>query len=59
MTTSRGLGDRIAECLAIAQHSEPLSPEELAEFNSKRAREMAKAEARREPSPQLDLEQAA
>ena len=37
----------------------PLSPDELAAYNSARAREMALANARREPSPQLDLEQAA
>ena len=37
----------------------PLSADELAAYNSARAREMAMANARREPSPQLDLEQAA
>ena len=37
-----------------------LSPDELATFNTLRAREMARAEARRQPpQPQLDLPEAA
>ena len=43
---------------AIAQGF--MTPDERARFNSQRAREMAKAEARRAaPSPQIDLELAA
>ena len=33
----------------------PMTPDERATFNSQRAAEMARAEARRVPSPQLDL----
>jgi len=50
---------QFARMRELASRSEPLSPEEKAEYDSQRAREMAKAEARRQPSPQLDLEQAA
>lgn len=39
--------------------SPPVSPEEAAEFKAACAREMARAEARRNPTPQLDLDQAA
>lgn len=47
--------DYCALCHELAQRSTPLTPEELATFNAMRAREMAKAEARRQPSPQLEL----
>lgn len=33
----------------------PLTPEELAVYDSLRTAEMARAEARRNPSPQLEL----
>ena len=33
----------------------PPTPEEAAEFERLKAREMARAEARRNPSPQMDL----
>jgi hypothetical protein len=33
----------------------PMTPDERATFNSQRAAEMARAEARRVPTPQLDL----
>lgn len=39
-----------------ALYKPPLSDSELAHYNSLRAAEMARAEARREPSPQLDME---
>ena len=35
-----------------------LSADELVEFEQQKAREMAKAEARRNPSPQLELPEA-
>lgn len=41
------------------KHAGPLTPAELDEFNRLRAREMRRAEARREQSPQLDLPEAA
>lgn len=47
--------DYCALCHELAERSTPLTPEELAAFNAMRAREMAKAEARRQPSPQLEL----
>lgn len=37
----------------------PLTAEEKAVYNSQRAAEMARAHARREPTPQLPLEAAA
>ena len=39
-----------------ALYAPPLSAAELSHYNSLRAAEMARAEARREPSPQLELE---
>lgn len=47
---------RIAEAKALADHCEPHTPESLAEFNSLRAAEMARAEAKRQqPHPQTSL----
>lgn len=46
----------LAHCAELCRHSQPLTPEELAEQQSLRAAEMARAEARREqPSPQMEL----
>lgn len=59
MANPGGNQNRFAECLAEAQRLGPMKPADLAEYNSQRAREMAKAEARRDPSPQLELNQAA
>ena len=59
MTGQGDTAQRFARCAALADHGEPLTPAELAAYNSQRAAEMARAEARRQPSPQLDLEQAA
>ena len=41
------------------KHAGPLTPAEIAEYDAQRAREMRRAEARREPSPQLELPEAA
>lgn len=41
------------------KHAGPLTPAEREEYNAQRAREMRRAEARREPSPQLELPEAA
>lgn len=41
------------------QQSGPMPAAELDEYNRLRAREMARAEARRKPSPQLELGDAA
>ena len=41
--------------LAKAERGDPMSVEEMAEFNTLRAREMARAEARRNPKPEPDL----
>lgn len=38
-----------------ALYAPPMSPDELAHYNSLRAAEMARAEARREQVPQADL----
>lgn len=43
----------------IARHGPPMDAEERAEYDSQRAREMARAEARRKPQPQLELPEAA
>lgn len=44
-----------AECRALCESSTPLSDAEKSEFDTLKAREMARAEARREPSPQKEL----
>lgn len=41
------------------RHAGPLTPAEKAEYDAQRAREMRRAEARREQSLQLDLPEAA
>jgi len=56
--TAMSTGEQIA-LAAVRGELGPLSPDELAAYNSARAREMAIANARREPSPQLDLDAAA
>ncbi len=53
---SPGLRDAL---IALHGPNRPLSTAELARYNSARAAEMARAEARRQPSPQLDLDEAA
>ena len=57
--TCQDIAQKLCECRQTAERGEPLSIEELREFNTLRAREMARAEARRQPSPQLPLERAA
>lgn len=47
--------ERFAQCKAIAEHSEPLTPDEVAEKASAIAKVRAEDERRRAPSPQLDL----
>lgn len=42
-------------CALIAERGEPLTLDEMREYTRLRAAEMARAERRREPSPQLDL----
>lgn len=49
---------QMARMREVLRHGPPLDAEELAEFESQRAREMAKAEARRQPVPQLQLPEA-
>lgn len=43
------------ECAALALRGAPLSADEIAEYNGLRAAEMARAEARRSRSPQMEL----
>lgn len=57
MSIKPGQSERCVEALR-ALYAPPLSSDELAHYNSLRAAEMARAQARREPSPQLDLESA-
>ncbi len=42
-----------------ALYGPPMTDEQIAEYNRLRAKEMARAEARRQPSPQLDLDEVA
>ncbi|WP_440984933.1 hypothetical protein ACQHIH_16105 [Xanthomonas sontii] len=42
-------------CALIAERGEPMTVEEMREYIRLRAEEMARAERRRQPSPQLDL----
>ena len=46
---------RFAECRNLALYGLPHTPESLAQYNAERAREYAKAQARREPHPQQPL----
>lgn len=50
-----GAASRFAECRALAERSSPLTPEELAAFESAKARVRYQDERRQ--SPQLELEQ--
>lgn len=50
---------RFAECVALAEHCEPMTDEQKAERLTLIAREYARREARLQPSPQLDLDAAA
>lgn len=45
----------LAHCQDLILHADPLSPDELVTFESLKAREMARAEQRRLPQPQLEL----
>lgn len=54
MSIKPGQSERCVEALR-ALYAPPMSPDELAHYNSLRAAEMARAQARREPSPQLEL----
>jgi hypothetical protein len=47
--------DWLAYCRWLCDHGQPLSPEERAESESAKAAEMARAEQRRLPQPQLEL----
>lgn len=55
----RPLPEGMQRALYALKHSGPLTRAEMDEYNAQRAREMARAEARRQPSPQLDLGEAA
>lgn len=49
---------KCAECLALLSdlYAPPVTPRDVAEYRELVAREMARAEAKRQPSPQLELE---
>ncbi len=56
MTAPEGL----QRAIYALKHAGPLTPAEIAEYNAQRAREMRRAEARRQPvEPQLELPEAA
>jgi len=48
-----------ALCRALCLRSEPLSDDELAEYRAKVAKEDAKADLSRQPTPQLQLPEGA
>lgn len=48
---------RFAECAAVIARSGPLTADELAAYESQKARVRAEDERKREPSPQLELGQ--
>ena len=50
---------KIAEAIAVIRASEPMTDWERTAYNTQRAAEMARAEARRAPTPQLALGEAA
>ena len=51
------IADRFAGCVEqLRALYVPPTPEEAAEFERLKAREMARAEARRKPSPQMELD---
>lgn len=47
--------ERTLARLQATDLTQPLTPAETAAFNSSKAREMARAELRRQPSPQSEL----
>lgn len=57
VTMKPGQTEHCIECLR-ALYSPPMTDDERAAYDSLRAAEMARAEARRQPSPQLDLGEA-
>lgn len=46
---------RLRECAEVARGTDTNTPEQKAELRAAVAREMARAEERRKPTPQLDL----
>lgn len=51
------VASRFAECAAVIARSGPLTADELAAYESQKARVRAEDERKREPSPQLELGQ--
>jgi len=51
--------DHIAECLELIRHSPPMTPDERRTFACQVAAVRAEDERRRQPSPQLELGEAA
>ena len=50
------IADRFAGCVAqLRALYVPPTPEEAAEFERLKARELARAEAKRKPSPQMEI----
>lgn len=57
---TQGTGERTTDreplaCLRAAVEAGPMTPDELAAFRSQLAQVAARDEARRQPSPQLEL----
>ncbi len=59
MTSRARYEAQLARMREILRNGPPLDAEELAEFESAKAKVRAEDERRRQPEPQLDLEQAA
>lgn len=52
------IADRFAGCVEQLRALYSQTPEEIAEYERLKAKEMARAEARRQPSPQLEIPEA-
>jgi len=50
---------QLARMREVLRHGPPMDADEIAEFESAKARVRAEDERRRQPEPQLDLEEAA
>lgn len=55
----QGAAEHFALCRELAERGTPLTDDERATYNTLRAREMARAEARRNPPAEPDLLEAA
>lgn len=55
MSNSTRQSEHAARAVYLALHGEPMTDAERRQYDQQRAAEMARAEARREASPQMEL----